>query len=102
MKKIGGRMWPYVKAVLDRDDIQYNYEQDTGLVNAEASARRFKEAVEDAFCEIQFKKSGSVIPVYSLKTVKNPEKLKRLQKLNGTDSYVLLSKDIEKYYRDFI
>lgn len=97
MKRIGGEMYQYMKIVLDRDNIQHEYHPDTGEIISSMSARRFKEALEDAFCEKQKAERHSRIPVYSLRTLKNKEKMNRLMKLNGTSSFVVLKKDAAEY-----
>ena len=102
MKRLGHEMWKYMKMVLDRDGIEYEYDEKTGEVHSGMSARRFKEALEDAFCEKQRDETpdGS-IPVYSLKTLHNPEKLRRLKKLNGTGCFVVLGKDVDAYMKEW-
>lgn len=102
MKKIGNKMWPYVKHVFDRDNIHYLYDPNTGEMNASVSSRRMKEALEDAFCEKQSQEyyDGN-IPVYSLRTLKNRKKLKRLQEFYGRRSYVILKKDEQRYRQEF-
>lgn len=101
--KLGENMWRYLKSVFERDGIdQYTYDASTGEVKADISARRFKEALEDAFCEKQSQEYyDGHIPVYSLKTVKNRKKMNKLQKFYGLRSYVILDKDVEKYRREF-
>lgn len=97
MKRIGGEMYQYMKIVLDRDNIQHEYRPDTGEIVSSMSARRFKEALEDAFCEKQKADRHSRIPVYSAKTLRNKKKVERLMKLNGTTSFVILHKDAYEY-----
>lgn len=55
-----------------------------------ASQRRMKEIFTDAACERASKEVG--VPVYSRFTVKNPEKLRRLQELNGTKKFRVYNK----------
>lgn len=102
MKRIGEKMWPYLQKVLDRDNIHYLYDPNTGEMNANVSARRMKEALEDAFCEKQSQEYyGGNVPVYSLRTLKNRKKLKRLQEFYGRRSYVILKKDERRYRQEF-
>lgn len=91
--KVSEVMKPYLEKVLQRDRIAYVMKEDTICVDA--SGNRFHEAVEDAMCE---KESRNGIPVYSFRTLTNPKKLERLQKLNGKTSYQCLSKDKDKIF----
>lgn len=102
MKRIGNEMWCYLEIVLKRDEIPYEYHKESGYVETHISARRFKEAVEDAFCEKQRSESLGNIPVYSLKTMKDKEKVKRLMKINGSRSFVILRKDAHEYAKRYV
>lgn len=55
-----------------------------------ASQRRMKEILTDAACERASMEAG--VPVYSRFTLKNPEKLRRLQQLNGTKKFRVYNK----------
>ena len=55
-----------------------------------ASQRRMKEIFMDAACEREAERIG--MPIYSRYTLKNPEKLRRLQELNGTKKYRVLKR----------
>ncbi len=92
-------IWPYMKNVLERDDIIYSVHyinHEKLLLDANISARRFTEVMEDTLCEKQRETTRSKVPVYSYRTLKNKDKRKRLINLNGKTGFHVYSKDIKK------
>ncbi|MCD8012908.1 MAG: hypothetical protein LUG99_07000 [Lachnospiraceae bacterium] len=96
-------MFPHLKAVLDRENIEYKIEDK--IVNGEErkffvtgiSEEQHLEFVEDAVCEYQRERDHVRVPVYSYKMLTNPEILRRLMKINGTDKYEVLIKDRKRW-----
>lgn len=100
-RKVSSAMEPYVRFVLQRDKIPFSVEQNGNdyLFAIPVSSRRFTEVIEDALCEKQRESYLSRIPVYSARTLKNREKLKRLMRLNNRQGYHVLAADQENYYK---
>ncbi len=97
-RKVSKYMTPYVEMVLERDNIQYTIltEEEFNFFNLSVSNNRFSEVVEDAIAlEEQMRLYDNKILVVSLKTVKNKEKLKRLNPKNKP--FTLREGDVEKY-----
>lgn len=90
----------YLKMVLKRDHIPYQFEKNNGrdYVWVSLSCRQYRILREDAECEYEREQHTCNIPIYSLHTLRNPEKLKRLKELNSDfNSFGILSKDVEKF-----
>lgn len=97
---------PYIKCVAYRDgySVEFKMEFDENDVpvaeyaeiGADESVK--EEFLEDVQCERESVLHGG-IPVYSLRTVSDPEKLSRLTRLNKTDVFVMLRKDEEAYLK---
>lgn len=92
---------PYFEKVCMRDDIEYKIlspnKKGVDVLIKDISDRKFKVILEDSICERERKKNKNDIPVYSLRTIKNKEKIKRLMKINQKSCFHVLSKDIDKY-----
>lgn len=102
-RKVSSVMEPYIKFVLKRDHIPAHSwkEGDHYIFAMNISSRRFTEVLEDALCEKQREKYLSNTPVYSYRTLKNPEKLRRLMELNNRRGYHILKCDEKKYYASY-
>jgi len=100
-RKVSSAMEPYVRFVLQRDEIAFSVEKNGNdyFFTIPVSSRRFTEVIEDALCEKQRDCYLSRTPVYSARTLKNREKLKRLMRLNNRQGYHVLAADQEKYYK---
>ena len=94
---------PYFKIVAYRDgyDIEFTMEgedddclTDIAVIGADETVK--EEFLEDVKCEKQSTAYGG-IPVYSLRTVSNPEKLERLMKLNHTRTFIPLKEEADVY-----
>lgn len=98
-KNVSMVMKPYVSFVLKRDHIPYQCEPDKENYKfwIPISNRRFTEVLEDALCEKQRRETWSKTPVYSLRTLRNSQKMKRLIHLNGRKGFRILRQDKEKY-----
>ena len=92
---------PHLIFVLERDKVPYQYYCPEGethfLFLVDANSRYFKILMEDAYCEEQRHRHVSCIPVYSARTLRNTDKLKRLKKLNGKTGFVLLRRDAKQF-----
>lgn len=92
-------MLPHLCKVLERDEIPYQEirkEDQIQLYLPETSNRGFTVILEDALCEKQRDETNSKVPVYSYRTLKNKEKLHRLQALNGKKGFHVLKQDMGK------
>ena len=95
---------PYIKLVAYRDGygLKFNTEgiDDDGrivrIAEIDADEEEKEIFLEDIECEKESASYGG-IPVYSLNTVADPEKLSRLMRLNGTRAYLMLKKDRKAY-----
>ena len=97
---------PYIKCVAYRDgySVEFNLEGDeeegdlssVAVIEADESLR--EEFLEDVECEKQSAAYGGM-PVYSLRTASDPEKLGRLMKLNHTRAFVILKQDKDKFLK---
>ncbi len=99
-----GSMWPYVEKVFRRDGVSFNVistDDEFDLVDASCNIpwRKWVEAITDALCEWQKSVKGDDTPVYSFRTLTDPEKLEKLRKINGTDEYDVLWCDRIKWAR---
>lgn len=97
-RNVSKAMCPYIQLVLARDGIPYRYrEKESGdyVFFVACSNRRFTEAVEDAECEAQRAGTKHHTPVYSLRTLKNPEKRNMLMEINNIRAYQVLDRDRE-------
>ncbi|MGF7010570.1 hypothetical protein M2146_001094 [Lachnospiraceae bacterium PF1-22] len=91
--KISKELKPFLVKVLERDQVPFSFPYEGAEeVSVALTGNQFHIAVEDAICE----KERSYIPVYSLRTIRNQKKLRRLVALNGTGAFIPLKKDIEK------
>ena len=95
-RKISCFMKPYIEEVFIRDEIAYEFipYENGFMCRTELSKTGFTEALEDAFCEIQKEESCSNIPVYSLRTLQNKEKLNRLMRMNKRNGFHILNRDM--------
>lgn len=97
---------PFIKCVAYRDGYSVEFksvfnENDEHLADyAEIGVdESFKEEfLEDVECEKQSAAYGG-LPVYSLRTVSDPEKLGRLTRLNNTTAFVILKQDEDKFLK---
>lgn len=97
---------PYIKVVAYRDGYSVDFkaefdENDTFLAEyAEIGADEslMEEFLEDVQCERESAMHGGT-PVYSLRTVTNPEKLGRLMKLNNSQAFIILKQDEQDYLK---
>lgn len=99
IRNVSSTMKPFIVFVLKRDKIPYRVEPsgDGYKFYLKISSRRFTEVLEDALCEKQRRTTMSRTPVYSLRTMRNPEKRDRLMRLNGRKGFHILKQDREKY-----
>ena len=100
---INQELLPFYKKVCKRDEIDYHIicKDGTFFLNAAISNRQFRILREDAVCEKECEASQTKIPVYSYRTLKNPNKFKRLRKVNGRTTFRIMEKDLERYKKDF-
>lgn len=99
MSKYKKTFWTFIKKVCERDQIPFKVDGETDdmvEVSITCSEDRLLEVLEDAMCERQRDETTAKIPVYSYRTLKNKEKLHRLQALNGKKGFHVLRQDIEK------
>lgn len=100
-RRVSKTMLPYVKYVLERDQINFvcyeEAELSNCIVSLAVSNRRFTEIIEDALCEKQRDETFCKTPVYSLRTIKNKNKRDRLMQLNQKKGFHILKKDMERY-----
>ena len=97
---------PYIKCVAYRDGYSVDFkadfdENDNFLAEyAEIGADEslMEEFLEDVQCERESAMHGGT-PVYSLRTVSDPEKLGRLMKLNHSSVFVILKQDEQDYLK---
>jgi hypothetical protein len=90
---ISDTMRPYVIQVLERDNIPYSLQQLT--ITVPLTGNKFRVVMEDALCEKQ--RDGSVLPVYSFRTLQNPQKFNRLRELNNKKGFYILERDRKKF-----
>ncbi len=96
---VSNRMLPYFEKICRRDKLSFISvgQNEYGVcVRMNVPNRRFKEVIEDCMCEIEKETYRSNIPVYSLRTLKDSNKLRNLMKINGKRSFHILKKDINK------
>ena len=76
---INQELLPFYKKVCKRDEIDYHIicKDGTFFLDAAISNRQFRILREDAVCEKECEASQTKIPVYSYRTLKNPNKFKR-------------------------
>ena len=94
--KFTKKEWENIEFVCNRDDIGIGNvieEGDFVYADIECSEERLEEVLEDAQCEAQSKETLGHLPVYSYRTIKNPQKLHRLMKLNGRRGFYVLRAD---------
>lgn len=97
---------PYIKTVAYRDgyslefktEFNDNDEPIASYAEIGADEGLMEEFLEDVACEKQSASYGGM-PVYSLRTVTNPEKLGRLMKLNRTSAFIILKKDEQDFLK---
>ena len=97
---------PYIKCVAYRDgysvvfEMEFNeddeFQAQYAVIGADEELR--EEFLEDVQCERESAMHGGT-PVYSLRTVLNPEKLGRLMKLNNSRAFVILKQDEQDYLK---
>lgn len=85
--KVSEKMLPYVVQVLNRDDIPYEIGSST--IKVPLSGNKFHIVIEDAACELE----RIDIPVYSMRTILNKKKFKRLRQFNNCNAFHVLQKD---------
>ena len=99
MMKFSKKEWENIEFVCNRDDIGIGNvieEGDFVYADIECSEERLEEVLEDAKCEEQRNATRTRLPVYSYRTIRNPEKLERLRKLNGRRGFHYLKQDEDK------
>ncbi|MCD8110012.1 MAG: hypothetical protein LUE14_07925 [Clostridiales bacterium] len=96
-------MMTYLEIVLKRDAVEYKKEETNGktFVLSDVGEEEFEILLEDAECEAQRATYETGIPVYSYRTLTNPEKWRRLRKLNGMNGCHILKRDERKYFAAF-
>lgn len=96
--RVKSEMAPHLIYVLERDKVPYQYYTPKGkscfLFYVQANTHHFKILMEDAYCEKQRHESISNIPVYSDRTIKNREKLERLQRIYNRRGFMRLKKPV--------
>lgn len=92
-RNISDFILPCMELVFARDNIPYNAEG--GKIYADISSRRFKEAMNDALCEVQ--KGSCRIPVFTAKTVVDTKKREKLRRFYNSKHYQVLNKDIDNF-----
>lgn len=97
---VSERMMPFFIKVCKRDKVSFTMhgKNEKGFnVKIDCSNNQFKTLIEDAMCELERSLHNADIPVYSFRTLINPEKKKRLMKMNNRRCFYVLRKDREKY-----
>ena len=95
---------PFVAWVLERDGIPYTSREIEGIgqyteFQTAISARRFRNALEDAVCEKERRASPTPdIPVLSYRASISPSRMRALLDYYGADCYVIREKDQSRYY----
>ena len=90
----------YLAKVLERDLIPYHFFKidDRQYINVSLSCRQYRVMLEDAECEYERAMHKSNVPVYSFRTLMNPEKFHRLKQLNKNyHGFGILSRDVERF-----
>lgn len=90
-----GHVAEYVQKILDRDNVHYEKLSEEGTLIAYIDDERFAELMEDVACEAE----RTDIPVYGMTTLRDPEKLARLQRLNGTTNFEVLSSQKNEFQK---
>ena len=97
---------PYIKCVAYRDgysvDFRMEFNEDDEFLAQYAvigaDEKLVEEFLEDVQCERECAMHGGT-PVYSLRTVTDPEKLERLMKLNQCTAFIILKKDEDEFLK---
>ena len=97
-RKVSCYMRPHIETIFARDNIAHEFiSSENGFIcKTDLSKTEFTEVLEDAFCEIQRSESKSNIPVYSLRTIQNKEKLNRLMRMNKRNGFHILNRDMSR------
>ena len=85
---------------LIRDITEYEFiKSDVNLyIWTSLSCRQYRVMLEDAECEYERSLHRSNTPIYSFRTLMNPEKFQRLKLLNAAyHGFGILSKDVERF-----
>ena len=99
MSKYEKTFWSFIRKICERDQIPFTVNgetEDMVEVSITCSEDRLLEVLEDAMCERQRDETAAKIPLYSYRTLKNKEKLHRLQALNGKKGFHVLKQDMGK------
>lgn len=92
--------WTFFVFVCQRDHLTYEKGPETNLnyreVYMDISRQRFNELLEDMECEAQRSSYQCKAPVVSARTMKNPEKLRKIMALYNSHSIRILRKDVKK------
>lgn len=90
----------FLTTVLNRDEIDYDFMEIDGrlYIWTPLSCRQYRVMLEDAECEYERSLHKSNTPIYSFRTLMNPEKFQRLKLLNAAyHGFGILSKDVERF-----
>ena len=97
---------PYIKVVAYRDgysvDFRMEFDENDefqaqyAVIGADEKLK--EEYLEDVQCERESAMHGGT-PVYSLRTVSDPEKLGRLMKLNNSRAFITLKQDEQRFLK---
>ena len=90
----------FLTTVLNRDEIDYDFMEIDGrlYIWTPLSCRQYRVMLEDAECEYERSLHRSNTPIYSFRTLMNPEKFQRLKLLNAAyHGFGILSKDVERF-----
>ena len=96
---------PFVKLACLYNDIPFGFilSEEEGSLSAKIDAEesRRAEILKDIRCEKQSADWGG-LPVYSYETLTNEEKLRKFQRLNGTEGFLPLKEDEERINKDVL
>lgn len=94
----------FFRALLERDRVPYSVAGSEGegdrSFSADLSNRKLKELVREIPCEKQRERYG--IPCYSLETLRNPGKLRRLRGVYGTTAFMPLASERGAIMEEFL
>ncbi|MCD8109249.1 MAG: hypothetical protein LUE14_04005 [Clostridiales bacterium] len=89
----------FAEEVLSRDRVYF--EKEGGMFTIQCDPEYLEILEEDVQCEKQRASTRHHTPVYSLRTLRDPEKKQRLMAYNGRTDYQVLQKDKTEYEQFF-
>ena len=96
LRKVSAIMKPYIKTVLEREQIPYSFTEE-GMCQTNLSSLRYSEILEDALCLLQKETTG--INTVSVRTLGKRKKMRQVVNPlpNGVRIYSILNNDKAKY-----